>query len=174
VEATSAVITHCERSTVPSSVRYARIDRRVRVAPNAGARAVKVDPPRTGMSGEALDRLAAWGSASLIYVSCDPPTLARDAARLAQHGFRLLTLEGLDLFPNTPHVETIAAFARPDGNSARAIRPAASTTRQKCGTHRSAEFSGACPETERASGFSIASRARLAPSQKPQSPARSG
>jgi len=75
--------------------------------------AVIVDPPRTGMSAEALDRLAAWGPSHLVYVSCDPATLARDASRLAQQGYRLLSLEGLDLFPNTPHVESIAAFARP-------------------------------------------------------------
>jgi len=75
--------------------------------------AVIVDPPRTGMSAEALDRLAAWGTPSLVYVSCDPATLARDASRLAHHGFRLLSIEGLDLFPNTPHVEAIAAFVRP-------------------------------------------------------------
>jgi len=74
---------------------------------------VIVDPPRTGMSADALSGLAAWGPRSVVYVSCDPPTLARDAAKLAQDGFRLLSIEGLDLFPNTPHVETIAAFARP-------------------------------------------------------------
>ena len=99
----------------PSSVRVTRasIEEYLRRPPMPAPDSLIVDPPRTGMSGEALDRLAAWGAGSLIYVSCDPPTLARDAARLAQHGFRLLSLEGLDLFPNTPHVETIAAFARP-------------------------------------------------------------
>lgn len=75
--------------------------------------AVIVDPPRTGMSAEALDHLAAWGPSFIVYVSCDPATLARDAARLSQQGFRLLSLEALDLFPNTPHVEALAAFARP-------------------------------------------------------------
>jgi tRNA/tmRNA/rRNA uracil-C5-methylase (TrmA/RlmC/RlmD family) len=74
---------------------------------------VIVDPPRTGMSAEALDQLAHWSPAEIVYVSCDPPTLARDAARLAQHGYRLTSLEGLDLFPNTPHIESVAAFARP-------------------------------------------------------------
>jgi 23S rRNA (uracil1939-C5)-methyltransferase len=85
------------------------LQRPPRLAPDAAI----VDPPRTGMSADALDRLAGWGPARLVYVSCDPPTLARDAARLAQRGFRLMSIEGLDLFPNTPHVETIAAFARP-------------------------------------------------------------
>jgi 23S rRNA (uracil1939-C5)-methyltransferase len=72
-----------------------------------------VDPPRTGMSADALDRLAGWGMPRVVYVSCDPATLARDAARLATHGFRLASLEALDLFPNTAHVESIAEFVRP-------------------------------------------------------------
>ena len=85
----------------------------LRRPPLAHPSAVIVDPPRTGMSAEALDRLAAWSPPHIVYVSCDPATLARDSARLAGHGYRLLSLEGLDLFPNTPHVEAIAAFARP-------------------------------------------------------------
>jgi 23S rRNA (uracil1939-C5)-methyltransferase len=85
----------------------------LRRPPLAGPSAVIVDPPRTGMSAEALDRLAAWSPPHIVYVSCDPATLARDSARLTGHGYRLLSLEGIDLFPNTPHVEAIAAFARP-------------------------------------------------------------
>jgi tRNA/tmRNA/rRNA uracil-C5-methylase (TrmA/RlmC/RlmD family) len=45
-----------------------------------------------------------------VYVSCDPPTLARDAARLAARGYRLAALNAYDMFPNTPHVEAIATF----------------------------------------------------------------
>lgn len=74
---------------------------------------VIVDPPRTGMSADALDQLAQWNPGAIVYVSCDPPTLARDAARLGLRGYRLMSIEGLDLFPNTPHIESIAAFARP-------------------------------------------------------------
>ena len=85
----------------------------LRRPPLANPSAVIVDPPRTGMSAEALDRLAAWSPPRIVYVSCDPATLARDSARLTGQGYRLLSLEGLDLFPNTPHVEAIAAFTRP-------------------------------------------------------------
>jgi len=74
--------------------------------------AVIVDPPRTGLSAEALDGVAAWGIPRLVYVSCDPPTLARDAAALVAAGYRLGTVDALDMFPNTPHVETIAVFER--------------------------------------------------------------
>jgi 23S rRNA (uracil1939-C5)-methyltransferase len=99
----------------PSSVRITRssIENYLRRPPTTVPDSVIVDPPRTGMSAEALDRLAAWGAPSIVYVSCDPPTLARDAARLSQQGYRLLSIQGLDMFPNTPHVETVAAFARP-------------------------------------------------------------
>lgn len=71
-----------------------------------------VDPPRTGMSREAAEAIAAMGAARIVYVSCDAPTLARDARRLLDAGYRLLTLRGFDLFPNTPHVETLAVFER--------------------------------------------------------------
>jgi 23S rRNA (uracil1939-C5)-methyltransferase len=48
----------------------------------------------------------------VIYVSCDPATLARDARRLTSGGYRLSALETFDLFPVTPHVETLGVFDR--------------------------------------------------------------
>jgi 23S rRNA (uracil1939-C5)-methyltransferase len=73
---------------------------------------VIVDPPRTGLSKEAGDRLARLQAPRLVYVSCDPPTLARDARRLLDAGYRLTSLRAFDLFPNTPHVESLAVFDR--------------------------------------------------------------
>lgn len=73
---------------------------------------VVVDPPRTGMSPDALRGLTAWRARRIVYVSCDPPTLARDAARLVQAGYAIRNLRAFDLFPNTPHVETVAVFER--------------------------------------------------------------
>jgi 23S rRNA (uracil1939-C5)-methyltransferase len=72
--------------------------------------AVIVDPPRTGVSPEALGRLIGWRVPRLVYVSCDAPTLARDAGQLFKAGYALSTISALDLFPNTPHVETLATF----------------------------------------------------------------
>ena len=48
----------------------------------------------------------------MIYVSCDPATLARDARRLTSGGYRLSALDVFDLFPATPHVETLGVFDR--------------------------------------------------------------
>ncbi|MEO6213880.1 MAG: TRAM domain-containing protein [Vicinamibacterales bacterium] len=69
-----------------------------------------VDPPRTGLSSEATDSIARSRAKRVVYVSCDPPTMARDARRLLDGGYRLLSLGGFDLFPNTPHVESLAVF----------------------------------------------------------------
>jgi 23S rRNA (uracil1939-C5)-methyltransferase len=72
--------------------------------------AVVVDPPRTGMSPEAVKGLARWRPSRVVYVSCDPPTLARDAAVLISSGYALVAIDAFDMFPNTPHVETVAVF----------------------------------------------------------------
>jgi tRNA/tmRNA/rRNA uracil-C5-methylase (TrmA/RlmC/RlmD family) len=73
---------------------------------------VIVDPPRTGLSKAVVEVLAARGGARLVYVSCDPPTLARDARALLDGNYRLTSVRAFDLFPNTPHVETLAVFER--------------------------------------------------------------
>jgi 23S rRNA (uracil1939-C5)-methyltransferase len=73
---------------------------------------VIVDPPRTGMSKEALARAIELGAPSVVYVSCDVATLARDARVLIDAGYRIASARGFDLFPNTAHVETVVAFAR--------------------------------------------------------------
>jgi 23S rRNA (uracil1939-C5)-methyltransferase len=70
-----------------------------------------VDPPRTGMSKEALAGIIAARPARVIYVSCDVATLARDTRTLLDAGYALGELAGIDLFPNTAHVESIAVFS---------------------------------------------------------------
>jgi 23S rRNA (uracil1939-C5)-methyltransferase len=71
---------------------------------------VVVDPPRTGLSREALDGIIRLRSRRVVYVGCDVATLARDARHLVDAGYALSEIEAFDLFPNTPHVEVIAAF----------------------------------------------------------------
>jgi 23S rRNA (uracil1939-C5)-methyltransferase len=73
-------------------------------------RTVIVDPPRTGMSREAMDGVLALRPARLIYVSCDVATLARDARRIVDAGYGVTNIEAFDMFPNTPHVETVITF----------------------------------------------------------------
>lgn len=69
-----------------------------------------VDPPRTGMSREALDGALALGARRLVYVSCDVATLARDARRIVDAGYAIVGADAFDLFPNTPHVECVVVF----------------------------------------------------------------
>ena len=71
-----------------------------------------VDPPRTGMSADAVGAVVRARPARIVYVSCDVATLARDARVLTDGGYSLLETSAVDLFPNTAHVETIAVFQR--------------------------------------------------------------
>jgi len=73
---------------------------------------VIVDPPRAGLEKRSLDALLARGPARIAYVSCDPSTLARDAARLIAGGYRLLQVTPFDLFPQTYHIESISIFEK--------------------------------------------------------------
>ena len=73
---------------------------------------VVLDPPRKGLDRVAADRIAMLGAPRIVYVACDPATQARDAARIAGHGYRLTRLRAYDLFPQTPHVESIALLER--------------------------------------------------------------
>jgi 23S rRNA (uracil1939-C5)-methyltransferase len=72
---------------------------------------IVLDPPRTGMSREALDGVVRQRASRLIYVSCDVATLARDARRIVDAGYAIAHADAFDLFPNTPHVETVVTFS---------------------------------------------------------------
>jgi 23S rRNA (uracil1939-C5)-methyltransferase len=74
--------------------------------------ALIVDPPRTGMSRDALDGLIRLRAPRVIYVSCDVATLARDSRRLVEAGYAIQRADAFDMFPNTPHVETVVVFGR--------------------------------------------------------------
>jgi tRNA/tmRNA/rRNA uracil-C5-methylase (TrmA/RlmC/RlmD family) len=78
---------------------------------SARARTIVVDPPRTGISRAAMGMVANHGADRIVYVSCDPATMARDARRLVDGGYVLDSMRAFDLFPNTPHVETLAVFS---------------------------------------------------------------
>jgi 23S rRNA (uracil1939-C5)-methyltransferase len=73
---------------------------------------VLVDPPRAGLEKPALDALLNLGAPILIYISCDPSTLARDTKRLLAGGYQLEQATPFDLFPQTYHIESISLFTR--------------------------------------------------------------
>jgi 23S rRNA (uracil1939-C5)-methyltransferase len=71
-----------------------------------------VDPPRIGLDPRVRSAVAASGPARCVYVSCDPATLARDLRELCEGGYSIASLKGFDLFPQTPHVETLVRLER--------------------------------------------------------------
>ena len=74
---------------------------------------VVVDPPRAGLSAKALRRIARLEPARIVYVSCNPTTLAGNAKELVgEHGYRLERARPVDMFPHTPHIETVALFVK--------------------------------------------------------------
>ena len=74
---------------------------------------VVVDPPRAGLAGKALKRVGEAGAPRLVYVSCNPTTLAGDSKRLREeYGYELVRARPVDMFPHTPHVETVALLER--------------------------------------------------------------
>ena len=73
---------------------------------------IVVDPPRKGLAPDLVDRVAASGNRRLVYVSCNPATLARDCARFIERGYTMGELTPVDMFPRTGHVETVVLMTR--------------------------------------------------------------
>ena len=73
---------------------------------------IVVDPPRKGLAPDVIDAMVQMAPARIVYVSCDPATLARDVKRLTEKGYTLIHAEAFDLFPRTFHVETVVQLVR--------------------------------------------------------------
>ena len=73
---------------------------------------ILLDPPRAGAGVDIMKRLAEWAPETIVYVSCDPQTLVRDLAALPGRDYRICSVEGLDMFPQTFHFETVAVLNR--------------------------------------------------------------
>ena len=71
-----------------------------------------VDPPRKGLSPEAISDIAGSGTERVVYVSCDPGTLGRDLALFNEKGYETVSVQPVDLFPNTTHVECVVLMSR--------------------------------------------------------------
>ena len=78
-----------------------------------GADAVILDPPRKGCEPEVLAALSDNRGRRVLYLSCNPATLARDAKSLTAAGYLLERVTPFDMFPHTGHVETLAEFSLP-------------------------------------------------------------
>jgi 23S rRNA (uracil1939-C5)-methyltransferase len=83
------------------------------IADGVRADVVVADPPRAGFHPKALRALAALAAGRIVYVSCNPATLARDLGDLAQNGYRLEWVQPVDMFPHTPHIEAVARLTKP-------------------------------------------------------------
>jgi 23S rRNA (uracil1939-C5)-methyltransferase len=81
---------------------------------------VVVDPPRAGLSQKVVRRIIEASPKRIVYVSCNPTTLAPNAAQLVEAGWRLVKVRPVDMFPQTPHIECVALLERVDSSSARA------------------------------------------------------
>ena len=72
-----------------------------------------VDPPRAGLAGKALRRMGELGARKLVYVSCNPTTLASDVKVLREeYGYELVRCRPVDMFPHTPHVESVSLLEK--------------------------------------------------------------
>ncbi len=90
------------------------------VSDGVAADAMVVDPPRAGVSEDALQAIVALAPQHLVYVSCHPKSLVRDLRALAAAGFELVEVHSIDMFPHTPHVEAVCLLrsAHPGKNHA--------------------------------------------------------
>ena len=77
---------------------------------------VVVDPPRKGLNADTIEALARFAPRRIVYVSCDPATLARDVALLKERGYQVKNAMAADLFPRCSHVESIVTMIREDNN----------------------------------------------------------
>ena len=98
------------------NARFVRADARTGIRPlleRAGRPdVVVVDPPRAGLSAKIVRRLLECRARRIVYVSCNPTTLAPNAAQIVEAGYTLRTVSPVDLFPQTPHVECVAVLDR--------------------------------------------------------------
>ena len=73
---------------------------------------IVLDPPREGVNPKALAKILAYGVDHMVYISCKPTSLANDLAAIQDAGYRVVSVQPVDMFPQTPHVETVVLLSR--------------------------------------------------------------
>ncbi|MDP9228231.1 MAG: 23S rRNA (uracil(1939)-C(5))-methyltransferase RlmD [Actinomycetota bacterium] len=123
------------RSNGVDNARFIAGDARTQIRPlleRAGhPDVVVVDPPRAGLSAKIVRRLIECEAQRIVYVSCNPTTLAPNASQLAEAGYTLRRVKPVDMFPQTPHIECVAVLERT--SAAKAPPPAPGAPRDESG-----------------------------------------
>ena len=70
----------------------------------------EIDPPRSGLHPKALKNIIDLNQKKIIYISCNPGTQARDLKEIVTHGYKINKIKPLDMFPHTPHIETVVTL----------------------------------------------------------------
>jgi tRNA/tmRNA/rRNA uracil-C5-methylase (TrmA/RlmC/RlmD family) len=118
VEGDTAAAEHLKRNLAPyaphARARHQPVEVFLSNAHSDGVpHTVVVDPPRTGLSKDALAGVLTLAPERVVYVSCDVATLARDVKTFVERGYRLAALEAFDMFPHTAHIESVALLTHP-------------------------------------------------------------
>ncbi|WP_091225836.1 class I SAM-dependent RNA methyltransferase [Microbacterium sp. 3J1] len=115
VESSRRATGHAQQNLAPLDVNAvtARVDRYLAaLPPTATAGAVVLDPPRAGAGRAVVDALHRLSPDAIAYVACDPVALARDLGTFREHGWKVGTMRGFDLFPHSHHFEVVALLTR--------------------------------------------------------------
>jgi 23S rRNA (uracil1939-C5)-methyltransferase len=115
-EAVADAIANAELNGIDNARFYAgdiRTAMRPLIEEEGTADVVVIDPPRAGLSQKVVRRVLEVGAPTIVYVSCNPTTLAPNARQLVDAGYRLETVRPVDMFPQTPHIESVALLRKP-------------------------------------------------------------
>ena len=117
-EAIADAIENARRNEI-DNVRFFAGDARSAIRPLAERAhrpdVVVLDPPRAGLSKKVVRRVLELRPSRIVYVSCNPTTLAPNARQMVDDGYRLAKVRAVDMFPHTPHIECVALLERADG-----------------------------------------------------------
>ena len=114
-EAVADAIANARRNEIANARFFAgdvRLEMRELVERAGRPDVLVVDPPRAGLSAKIVRRIAEASPKRIVYVSCNPTTLAPNAAQLVEAGYTLERVRPVDMFPQTPHIECVAVLTR--------------------------------------------------------------